>query len=140
MIVSRKRLIQFSSFYPPPCSSRMRGWRPMLSLHPSWLGRAVQLIGVLLYVLALAVPTYSEAAQKKCGAETCGTPTKTTKVINGVKHNCESTTCSKSCCTFDDPPVCSIEKTTTSSCTAARTVPGKQIPNLRGPSSTLKQQ
>ena len=94
---------------------------------------------LLLCAMALAIPMAAGAAEKKCGAESCGTPTKTQKTISGVVHNCDSTTCSKSCCTFADPPVCSIEKTTTSSCTQARTSPRKKLFE-KAPPATTKQQ
>jgi len=41
-------------------------------------------IRFLLLALFLATPVAANAEQKQCGAETCGTPTKTTKTINGV--------------------------------------------------------
>ena len=92
----------------------------------------------LLFLMLFLGTSAAHAEQKKCGAETCGTPTKTTKVINGVNHNCDSTTCSKSCCTLGDPPVCSIDKTTTSSCTAARVSPSN-IQKYKLPGATTKQ-
>ena len=95
---------------------------------------------LLLCVMVLAIPMAAGAAQKQCGAESCGTPTKTQKTINGVVNNCDSTTCTKSCCTLADPPVCSIEKTTTSSCSPARTSPGKKIEKFKAPPATTKQQ
>jgi len=96
-------------------------------------------IKLLFLMLFLGTSVAANAEQKRCGAETCGTPTKTTKAINGVNHNCDSTTCSKSCCTLGDPPVCSVEKTTTSSCTPARVSPGK-IQKYKAPGATTKQQ
>ncbi len=96
---------------------------------------------LLAFVVCLVVPIAALGAEKQCGAESCGSPVKTQKTINGVVHNCESTTCSKSCCTLGDPPVCSVEKTTTSSCTPAKTIsPGKQIQKYKAPSATMKQQ
>ena len=95
---------------------------------------------LLLCAMLLAVPMAAGSAEKQCGAESCGTPTKTKKTINGVVHNCDSTTCTKSCCTLADPPVCSIEKTTTSSCTAAITRPGMKIDKFKAPPATTKQQ
>ena len=95
---------------------------------------------LLSFVMVLVVPIAALAAQKQCGAESCGSPVKSQKTINGVVHNCESTTCSKSCCTLADPPVCSVEKTTTSSCTPARVAPGKQIQKYKAPPATTKQQ
>ena len=62
---------------------------------------------LLIAVFFLVVPIAASGEQKQCGAETCGAPTKTTKTIGGVAHNCLSTACSKSCCSLGDPPVCS---------------------------------
>jgi hypothetical protein len=98
-------------------------------------------IRFLLLVLLLAVPVPGSAEQKQCGAETCGTPTKTTKTINGVVNNCTSTTCSKSCCSLGDPPVCSVEKTTTSDCSPAKVIsPGSKIEKYKAPTATMKHQ
>lgn len=96
----------------------------------------------LLPIVFLVAPVIAHAEQKQCGAESCGTPTKSTKTINGVVHNCTSTTCSKSCCTLGDPPVCSVEKTTTSDCTPAKVIsPGKsKIEKYKAPSVNMKQQ
>jgi len=95
---------------------------------------------LLLCAIVLAVPMAALAAQKNCGAESCGAPTKTQKTIGGVVHNCNATTCSKSCCTLADPPVCSVEKTTTSDCTPARISPGKKLEKFKAPPATTKQQ
>jgi hypothetical protein len=99
-------------------------------------------IRFLLLIALLTAPVVAHATQKQCGAETCGTPTKGTKTINGVLHNCTSTTCSKSCCTLGDPPVCSVEKTTTSDCTPAKVIsPGRtKIDKFKAPSADSKQQ
>jgi hypothetical protein len=94
---------------------------------------------LLLCAIILAASTPALATQKQCGAETFGAPVKTKKTINGVSYNCDSTTCSKSCCTLADPPVCSIEKKTTSSCTQALTGHGG-IDKFKAPSGTLKRQ
>lgn len=98
-------------------------------------------IRFLLLIVFLATPVAARAEPKQCGAETCGTPTKGTKTINGVVHNCTSTTCSKSCCTLGDPPVCSVEKTTTSDCTPAKVIsPGRtKIDKFKAPSADSKQ-
>ena len=69
-------------------------------------------------------------AEKKCGSESCGAPTKAKKTINGVVYNCDVTVCSKSCCSLADPPVCSIEKTTKNDCTVAQAIQGQRIQKL----------
>lgn len=95
------------------------------------MNKASQIFAIVGFATSLLImQSYEPAsAEKKCGAESCGAPTKTTKTINGVVHNCDTTTCTKSCCTLADPPVCTVEKTTKSDCTAARTFP-KQIEKL----------
>jgi hypothetical protein len=96
---------------------------------------------LLLCATVLAIPIAAGAAEKKCGAESCGTPTKSQKTISGVVHNCTNTTCTKSCCTLADPPVCTTEKTTTSDCTPARTIsPGKKLEKFKAPPATTRQQ
>ena len=99
-------------------------------------------IRFLLLIVFLVAPVIARAEQKQCGAETCGTPTKTTKTINGVVNNCTSTTCFKSCCTLGDPPVCSVEKTTISDCAPAKVISpgGSKIEKYKAPSATMKQQ
>ena len=97
-------------------------------------------IRYLLFVMLLAIPVAARAEQKQCGAESCGVPTKSTKTIGGVVHNCLSTTCSKSCCSLGDPPVCSVEKTTTSDCTPAKVISPGKIDKFKAPSATMKQQ
>lgn len=94
---------------------------------------------LLCTMLLVAVSTPASAEKKQCGAESCGSPTKTQKTIKGVLYNCESTTCSKLCCTLADPPVCSTEKNTTSNCTQALTGHGG-LDKFKAPSATLKRQ
>ena len=92
--------------------------RRAMTLLVNWPGnlRRTPMAYVFLFIMVfLGTSGAANAEQKRCGGATCGTPTKTTKTINGVNHNCDSTTCSKSCCTLGDPPVCSVEKTTTNS-------------------------
>ena len=96
---------------------------------------------LLIAVFFFVFPIAASGEQKQCGAETCGAPTKTTKTIGGVAHNCLSTTCSKSCCSLGDPPVCSIVKSTTNDCTPAKvTAPGMKIDKFKAPSATIKGQ
>jgi len=99
----------------------------------------MRLLLCALCAIILAASTPALATQKQCGAETCGSPVKTKKTINGVSYNCDSTTCQKSCCTLGDPPVCSIEKNTTSSCTQALTGHGG-IDKFKAPPATMKRQ
>jgi hypothetical protein len=95
----------------------------------------------LLCALFLTIPVAVNAEQKQCGAESCGAPTKTTRTINGVTHNCSTTKCTKSCCTLADPPVCTSESTSTSDCTPAKVVvPGGKLEKFKAPSATIKQQ
>jgi hypothetical protein len=90
-------------------------------------------------LLAVLVPA-SALAESKCGAQTCGTSTKSQKTIDGVVYNCDVKKCSTSCCSLADPPVCSIKTDTISDCTQARAVPGRNLRNLLNPPATKLQQ
>lgn len=115
-------------------ATRNQPWCRLLQLRRPMIRRCL----LCLTLLAVVIPTQG-LAEKKCGAATCGSPVKSQKTIGGVAHDCETTTCTKSCCTLSDPPVCSTEKTTSSSCAPAKTTPGTKLEKFKAPPATTKQ-
>jgi hypothetical protein len=92
---------------------------------------------LLLFGIFLALLTTAYAKEKKCGEASCTTTT-STQTIGGVKHNCETETCTKSCCTFNGTAQCTNETTKTKTCTPARTAPGKGIDKFKAAPPTLR--
>jgi hypothetical protein len=83
-------------------------------------------LGIALSVIILIGAT-GATGEMKCGSQSCGTPTKSQKTIEGVVHNCDVKKCTTSCCSLADPPVCQIKTETISDCTPARLLPGGKL-------------
>jgi hypothetical protein len=106
-------------------------------------------LGVLPLLLLFPLPA---AAAPVCGAWGASTPQgKKEKTIDGVKHTCDASTRSRSCCDYGQQSKCWNENQTTyENCTPARTAPGpgklqqdfkpKDLPTLKQEGTTPKLQ
>jgi hypothetical protein len=86
----------------------------------------ILLPALLLFAIPVAV------AKPVCGAWSGYTSQgKKEKTINGVKHTCDASTRSRSCCEYGQQTTCSNENQTRyENCTPARTAPGTLRPKI----------
>ena len=84
--------------------------------------RAVAVACLLLFAFPVSAP-----AKPNCGAWGAPTPQgKKTKTFDGVKHPCDASSKSRSCCELGQQTKCWNEtQTSYENCTPARTAPGK---------------
>lgn len=93
---------------------------------------------LLAAAAALSLGTAAASAAPVCGAWGASTSEgKKSKTINGVKHTCDASSKSRSCCTYGQQTTCYTEKQTTyDNCTPAAAT--QTPPRFRPPANILE--
>jgi hypothetical protein len=86
----------------------------------------------LIFVLLLLCAIPVAVAKPVCGAWSAYTSQgKKEKTIDGVKHTCDASTRTRSCCAYGQQTTCSNENQTKyENCAPARTTPGRLPPKV----------